>query len=121
MSKRILVVDDSSVMRRMIGDALEGQGHQIVGNAKNGREAIALYASLKPDLVTMDVTMRGMDGFSAAKEILQIDSRARIIFLSNLVDEQVRQEALSIGGKGFVNKTDAAKILECINCLEAEN
>ena len=117
MGKRILVVDDSSVMRKLITETLEAQGHRIVGSATNGNEAIALYDSLKPDLVTMDITMRGIDGFTAAKEILHHDSQAQIIFLSNLMDEKVREDAMGLGAKGFVNKNEPAKILECIDRL----
>ena len=117
MGKRILVVDDSSVMRKLITETLEAQGHRIVGSATNGNDAIALYDSVKPDLVTMDITMKGIDGFAAAKEILHHDANAQIIFLSNLMDEKIREDAMDLGARGFVNKNEPAKILECINRL----
>ena len=75
MSKRILIVDDSSMMRKMISKILLPGGHTIVGEAKNGAEAVELYKTLEPDLVTMDITMRGMDGFTAAKEISNTGSK----------------------------------------------
>lgn len=115
MGKRILIADDSSVMRRMISDVLEAQGHQIAGSAKNGSEAVALYKSLKPDLVVMDITMRGMDGFTAAKEILHHDPEAQIIFLSNLNDAKYREDALRLGVKGFVGKNEPARIFTFID------
>lgn len=117
MSKRILVVDDSSVMRKMITETLEAEGLQVVGIAKNGEEAVSLYLLHKPDVVTMDVTMRGMDGFSAAKAILQIDGGARIIFLSNLMDEKLREDALRLGAKGFINKNEPSRIIEYVKCF----
>ncbi len=115
MGKRVLIADDSSVMRRMISDVLETQGHQIAGSAKNGREAVALYRSVKPDLVVMDITMGGMDGFTAAKMILHDDPEAQIIFLSNLCDAEYREDALRLGVKGFVNKNEPVKILAFID------
>jgi len=115
MGKRVLIADDSSVMRRMISEVLETQGHQIAGSAKNGAEAVALYVSTKPDLVIMDITMGGMDGFTAARMILNYDPEAQIIFLSNLNDARYREDALSLGIKGFVNKNEPVKILTFID------
>jgi two-component system chemotaxis response regulator CheY len=115
MGKRILIADDSSMMRRMVSDVLEAQGHQIAGSAKNGSEAVALYMSLKPDVVIMDITMRGMDGITAAKEILHYDPEAQIILLSNLNDVKYREDALRLGVKGFVNKNEPVKIFRFID------
>jgi two-component system chemotaxis response regulator CheY len=114
MSKRILVVDDSSMMRKMISKILAPGGHTIVGEAKNGTEAVELYKSLKPDLVTMDITMRGMDGFTAAKEILRFDDKARIIFLSNLDEDKYGQDAQHLGAVGYVNKHKSRELLDII-------
>lgn len=115
MGKRILVVDDSSIMRKMIRKNLEPDGHVIVGEAKDGEEAVKLYLALKPDLVTMDITMRGMDGFTAAKMILQHDERAQIIFLSNLSEEKYGKDAQRLGAVGYVNKHRSQEILSFIN------
>ena len=114
MSKRILIVDDSSMMRKMITKILEPGGHSIVGEAKNGKEAVELYKSLKPDLVTMDITMRDMDGFAAAKEILRYDDEARILFLSNLDKDKYSKDAQRLGAVGYVNKNKSREILEII-------
>lgn len=117
MSKRILIVDDSSIMRKMIKEALTSGGHEVVGEAKSGADAVVLYQNLKPDLVTMDITMRGMDGLSAAKEIIEIDQKAQIIFLSNLDEEKYIQDVKDIGAKGYVNKHKSIEILELIDHL----
>ena len=115
MGKRILIVDDSSIMRRMLREVLTAGDHEIVGEAKSGDEAISLFVSLKPDIVTMDITMRGMDGFEAARRIYELDSKARIIFLSNLNDEKYATEASSLGAIGYVNKHESKQLLSLIN------
>ncbi len=115
MSKRILVVDDSSMMRKMITNILNPPGHIVIGQAKSGEEAVEMYQELKPDLVTMDITMRGMDGLTAAREILNLDANAQIIFLSNLNEEKYQKEVEEMGAVGFVNKYKAAEILDLID------
>jgi two-component system, chemotaxis family, chemotaxis protein CheY len=114
MGKRILIVDDSSMMRKMITKTLTDHGHIVVGEAKSGSEAVELYKALQPDLVTMDITMRDMDGFSAAKEILDDDTNARIIFVSNLDEEKYEENVARIGAVGYVSKNQARKLLELI-------
>ncbi len=115
MKKRVLIVDDSSMMRKMISKLLTGDGHELVGEAKNGLEAIELYKFLQPDIVTMDITMRDMDGLAAAKEILLFDKTAHIVFLSNLDEERYREEVESIGAIGFTSKHKSKEILAFIN------
>lgn len=117
MGKRILVVDDSSIMRKMIRQTLESEQHSIVGEAKNGKDAVELYRNLNPDIVTMDITMREMDGFAAAKEILGIDPDAKVIFLSNLDEEKYSQEAKRLGAKGYLSKHNAKAIVDLIRNL----
>jgi len=114
MSKRVLIVDDSSIMRKMIRSTLASDNHSVVGEAKNGKDAVEMYKSLNPDLVTMDITMREMDGFAAAKEILSYDPDARIIFLSNLDEDKYSEDVKSIGAIGYVNKHNAKEILDLI-------
>ncbi|MCK5228976.1 MAG: response regulator [Desulfobulbaceae bacterium] len=114
MSKRILIVDDSSIMRNMIRKTLEAGGHTIAGEAKNGKEGVELYKILTPDVVTMDITMREMDGFEAAKEILDFDTDAQIIFLSNLDEEKYGEDAKRLGAMGYVGKRESREILTLI-------
>ncbi|MBR9986666.1 MAG: response regulator [Desulfosarcina sp.] len=117
MGKTILVVDDSSIMRKMIKQTLIGAGHTVVGAAKSGDDAVVLYQRLTPQLVTMDITMRGMDGIAAARAILEFDAGARIIMLSNLDKDKFSKEAVQIGAKGYINKHKTAEILELIDRL----
>ena len=65
MSKRVLIVDDAVFMRMMIKDILEKNGFEIIGEASNGASAVEEYKNLKPDIVTMDITMPEMDGIQA--------------------------------------------------------
>ena len=117
MAKTILVVDDSSIMRKMIKQTLIGAGHTVVGEAKNGDDAVALFQDLKPELVTMDITMRGMDGIEAAKAILALDADARVVMLSNLDEDKFSRQAAQIGAKGYLNKHKTAEILDLIDRL----
>ncbi len=117
MSKRILIVDDSSIMRKMIRQTIEAVQHDVVGEAKNGEAAVEMYKTLNPDMVTMDITMRGMDGFAAAKEILNYDPNAQIIFLSNLDEDKYSEDAKRIGAIGYVNKHNAKAVVNLINAV----
>jgi len=117
MGKKILIVDDSSIMRKMIKQTLVEENHTVAGEAKNGKDAVEMYKLLKPDVVTMDITMREMDGFEAAKEILNSDPQAKIIFLSNLDEEKYSEDARQLGAKGYVNKHNAKAIVDLINSL----
>lgn len=85
----ILVVDDSLIMRRNITKMIESLGHRVVGEAKDGLEAMALYAKQKPDLVTMDITMPEMDGITAVKELKKIDKNAKIIMVTSHGQEEM--------------------------------
>ncbi|MBX7056949.1 MAG: response regulator [Leptospirales bacterium] len=101
---RVLVVDDAKFMRTLVKDALTAAGHEIVGEAENGVQAVKLFGDLKPDLVTMDITMREKDGLEAAGEILKKDSTARIIMVTALGQEDLLARAIKMGVKDFVVK-----------------
>jgi two-component system chemotaxis response regulator CheY len=91
-------------MRKVVSDALSGGGHEVIGEASNGAEAIARYQELKPELMTLDITMPEMDGLTALKEIMAIDPLARIIMCSALGQESKVLEAIKSGAKDFVVK-----------------
>ncbi len=114
MGKRILIVDDSSLMRNRIKGILKDEGHEVIGDAKNGREGVELYKVLKPDLVTMDITMREMDGIEAAREIMDFDNNAKIIFLSNLDGDKYSDDIKKIGARGYVSKHQTRDIVDLI-------
>lgn len=104
MSQRILVVDDAAFMRMMVKDILTKNGFEVVGEAENGMVAIEKYKELKPDLVTMDITMPEMDGIKAVKEIKEIDASARIIMCSAMGQQAMVIDAIQAGAKDFIVK-----------------
>jgi two-component system, chemotaxis family, chemotaxis protein CheY len=118
MGSRVLVVDDSGFMRKRIAEELLAHGHSVIGQAKSGNEAVEMYRSLKPDIVTMDITMRDMDGLTAAKQILAEDPDAKIIFVTILRDEKVSAEAEKLGAVGFINKADHLSISKFIEGMK---
>lgn len=104
MAKRILIVDDSFFMRMMIKKILTVNEYEVVGEAKNGFEAVMMYRQLKPDLVTMDITMPDMSGIESLKAIRLIDPCAKVIMLSAMSQENFLIEAFELGAVGYVIK-----------------
>jgi two-component system, chemotaxis family, chemotaxis protein CheY len=104
LSKRILVVDDAAFMRMMIKNILSKNGYEIVGEAENGHVAIELYKKLKPDLVTMDITMPEMNGIEGVKAIREFDPNANIIMCSAMGQQAMVMEAIQAGAKDFIVK-----------------
>ena len=101
---RVLVVDDAAFMRKMVTDALSGGGHEIVGEAANGAEAVQRFQELRPDVMTLDITMPEKDGLAALKEIIELDPAARVIMCSALGQESKVLESIKLGAKDFVVK-----------------
>ncbi len=101
---RVLVVDDAAFMRKMVTDALTKGGHEVVGEAGNGVEAIARYRDLKPDLMTLDITMPEKDGIAALKDIMELDPSAKVVMCSALGQESKVLESIKLGAKDFVVK-----------------
>ena len=107
MPKTVLVVDDSTFMRNRIKEAIEDDSIKIVGEARDGDEAVQLFSELKPDLVTMDVTMRNTDGFTAAENILKDYPDARLILLTLRQEAEkhfLEEAALKMGIKAVILK-----------------
>jgi|SRR5690625_926148 len=103
MSK-ILIVDDSELMRKRLALILEQENHEIVGQAKDGLEAIKLFQEKTPDLITMDITMPVMDGIEAIKEIMEIDPHAKIVVCSAMGQQKIIVQAIKEGAKDFIVK-----------------
>lgn len=102
--RRVLVVDDAVVMRMMIKDILSKNGFEIAGEATNGADAVEKYKSLRPDVVTMDMVMPGMDGIAAVKQIIADDPDAKIVMCTSMGQEALLKEAMDAGAKTRITK-----------------
>jgi two-component system, chemotaxis family, chemotaxis protein CheY len=112
---RVLIVDDAAFMRKMLSDALTGGGHEVVGEAGNGAEAVERFQELRPDLTTLDITMPEKDGLQALKEILSFDPAARVVMCSALGQESKVLESIKAGAKDFVVKPfQAERVLDAV-------
>ena len=115
MGARILVVDDAAFMRMMIKNILSKSGYDIVGEAENGVQAVAKFKELKPELVTMDITMPEMDGITAVKEIKKLDPKAKIIMCSAMGQQAMVIDAIQAGAKDFIVKPfQPNRVLEAV-------
>jgi len=101
---RVLVVDDAAFMRKVLTDALLAGGHEVVGEAGDGDAALAAYRELRPDLVTLDITMPNKDGLAALRELMELDPAARVVICSALGQETKVLGAIKAGAKDFVVK-----------------
>jgi len=100
----VLIVDDSTFMRRMMKEVVTKYDHTVVGEADNGKVAVEKYKELKPDVVTMDVTMKEMTGLEALGAILAMDPSANVVMVSSMSQEIIVREAIMLGAKGFIVK-----------------
>ncbi|RME90778.1 MAG: response regulator [Candidatus Hydrogenedentota bacterium] len=101
---RVLIVDDSGYMRQIIRKYLEPKGFIVVGEAQDGWEAIQLFDKLRPDIVTMDISMKRMGGIEATKQIKAIDPNAKIVMVSALGEARFIKEAIKAGAADFIIK-----------------
>jgi two-component system chemotaxis response regulator CheY len=101
---RILIVDDSAFARNSLKAIVEGNGHEVVGRAENGREALILFTSLQPELVTLDYLMVGETGNEVLEKLIQIDSDAKVIMISGMGDPNIQERALQAGARCFLAK-----------------
>jgi two-component system chemotaxis response regulator CheY len=104
VSSRVLICDDTMFMRMVIRRVLETHGYTIVGEADTGSDAVAKYATLRPDIVTMDVVMPDQGGIDALRRLRALDPRACVVMCSALGQEQLVQEARGAGAADFLVK-----------------
>jgi two-component system chemotaxis response regulator CheY len=104
MVKRVLIVDDALIMRRRIKEIAEEAGWVVAGEAKNGKEAVALYGQEQPDLVTLDIVMPEMDGVTTLKRLIQVDPKARVVMISAVDQKEKLTECIQNGAIDFIVK-----------------
>ncbi len=102
--KKIMIVDDSLMIRVNLKRAFEKNGYQVVSEAANGQDAVTKYQQCKPDLVTMDITMPVMDGIAALEQIRKLDGEACVVMISALGQEIKIIEALNKGARHYIVK-----------------
>ena len=116
--RTLLIVDDSPFIAREIKDIVSAHDYEVVGCAKNGEDGITMAKELKPDIITMDIIMPGIDGIEAAVEILKEIPDQKIVMLSSLCDQDTIEEIKTIGLKHLVAKPIEAELL--LEILEKE-
>jgi two-component system chemotaxis response regulator CheY len=101
---KLMIVDDSNIMRRRIERSQQFQELELVGTAGNGLEALELFKKTDPDVVTMDITMPQMDGIECIARLVAMKPAVRILVVSALADKATAVEAMERGANGFLNK-----------------
>lgn len=108
---RLIVVDDDRLVVDSLKIILGAQPQiEVVGTGADGNDAVALYTEHAPDIALLDIQMPGRDGLSAAREILERDPAARVVFLTTFSDDEYIVSALKLGARGYLIKTDVAAI-----------
>lgn len=120
---RILVVDDHVILRQGIGVMLNQEdGFEVIGEAENERDALALTMELKPDIVLVDIFLETASGLDTAKQLLRISPNTRIVLFAGSNDEKLLFEAIRVGVHGYLQKTlsidDLRRALHAVHCGE---
>ena len=113
-----LIVDDSKFMRKILRESLESGGHKVLDEADNGADGVDKYKILKPDFVTMDITMGGLDGMKAVQAICDFDPKARVIVVSALNEKTIKMNDHAIHASAYVQKPfDKSELLATIKSV----
>ena len=115
---KLLIVDDSLMMRKAVERSLAEKDFTIVGSAGDGEEALRLFAETLPDLVTLDISMPKIDGMTALVEMLKIKKDAKILMITSQSDTLTASEAMAKGAAGIITKPfNAEQIIQKVNEL----
>jgi two-component system chemotaxis response regulator CheY len=109
---RVLIVDDAAFMRMMLRKIIVVAGHEVVGEAGDGLDALEKFQELNPDLTLLDITMPGKDGIETLREIRELDPTARVVMCSALGQQPKVVESIKLGAKDFVVKPFEAEVVE---------
>ena len=102
--KKLMIVDDSNLIRKKITREFDQSKFELIGTAKDGEEAVELFKKSNPEIITMDITMPHVDGIECIEQIISIDPSVKILVVSALNDKATGMEALEKGAMGFINK-----------------
>lgn len=115
---RVMVVDDDKLVVLSLKTILEADASIIVcATGYDGRDAVEIYQTAKPDILLMDIRMEGMSGLDAAEKILSLDKTAKILFLTTFSDDEYIVKALHIGAKGYILKQDFEGIVPALKAV----
>lgn len=101
---RVMIADDSDAIRLVLQDILTIGGHEIIGEAQNGAEAVEKFSQLNPDVLLLDLAMPKKDGLTVVKEIIGKHPNARIVLITASDNQNVINECIKVGAKAFVSK-----------------
>ncbi|HOX25190.1 MAG TPA: response regulator [Candidatus Krumholzibacteria bacterium] len=120
MQRTVIIADDAQFMRVMLRDILEDLGWTVVAEVANGQDAVERYRELSPELVMLDITMPGLDGVEACRQIVALDPRARVVVVSALGQKDEVLRAVRAGAGDFVIKPfEAERVEETLRSLFA--
>lgn len=115
---RVMVVDDDKLVVLSLKTILEADSSiAVCATGYDGRDAVELYRTARPDILLMDIRMEGMSGLDAAEEILSLDKTAKILFLTTFSDDEYIVKALNIGAKGYILKQDFEGIVPALKAV----
>ena len=116
---RTVIVDDDNLVAISLKTILEADKDiEVVATGNDGKEAVELYSRYQPEVLLMDIQMKGMSGLEAAEQILQNHPQAKILFLTTISDDEYIVKALNIGAKGYILKQDFEGIVPAIRAVE---
>lgn len=110
--KKVMVVEDTKVMQKILGSILEELGHDVIAYANNGKEAIELFKKDRADLIVMDLDMPIMDGLTSTKEILKIDDSTKVLMVSAHKGSRIKQDSVADGASGYITKPFSKEEIE---------
>ena len=107
----VLVVDDNAIMRRCLRDLLDLEGHcRVIGQAGDGRQAVKMARTLRPDVILMDIAMPVLNGLEATRQILATNPAAKVLILSALIEDEYIERMTAVGAKGFLEKQSVTAV-----------
>jgi two-component system chemotaxis response regulator CheY len=101
---KLMIVDDSAIIRQAIQKHLNDFNIEVVGTAEDGKIALEVFRETKPDVVTLDITMPEVDGLTVLEEMLKIDEKVKVMVVTALSDKSTGLKAIKLGAKSFLPK-----------------